>query len=267
MAAALLAAAAGAASAEETASPDRYRLVLTGGAVHDVRGPVERRDGLVLFRDEGGRLASLPEGQVREVLPLPRVEPRPVVRPGPPRPAAAPAAPGPAGRFTNADLPASDEPAPDPAADAEPAAPDEIPEVAPEPEPAAVAPAAEPQPEPEPSILAPPPTEVAGRPEGWWREEIARRRAAIRDLERQENVTYRLWICAMEDIPLTGGECKPLNRLPPVNKLPRTPTQRSLTAQLERIRTQLEQQRGGLASFIDEAIAAGVPTPWLLDEP
>lgn len=248
-----------AAAADSGTKGERYRLVLTSGAVYEVTGPVEHKGGMLLFRDERGQLASVRESEVKRVEPVapapagPAPEPAPEpAPPAAPRPAPAPAPGAPAIRYGNTDLTPLPEPPPEP----EPA------EVAPLPPEAPEAPAA---PAESPPLLPAPPAEVGGKSEEWWRGEIGRLRGEIADLEQQEAVTYRLWVCAMHDIPLTGGECRPrVNELPPVNRAPRTPTQKSLSTQLSEVRTQLQAKRDELASFIDEAIGAGVPTGWLL---
>jgi len=59
------------AAAEELAPSENgpHVLVLDNGASLEVEGPVERRDGLVIFRSKDGELASVRETQVVGILP------------------------------------------------------------------------------------------------------------------------------------------------------------------------------------------------------
>ena len=86
------------------APPLPVRLTLADGSTHDVLGPIEVREGKVLFRLPSGRLASLSVDEVSAMtpLPLPGVTP-PVAGASREAPAAGDA--GDLGRFTNDDLP------------------------------------------------------------------------------------------------------------------------------------------------------------------
>jgi hypothetical protein len=234
-----------------------FRLALVDGSTHRVRGPIERRNGTIVFRDRQGLLGSIRDSQVQEIVPLGSGS----------SDEAAPLAPPELGdaaiRYTNSDLAPLPEPTPLPEAPSASAPPAEA---AP---PETAAPETPPAPAEPPSILSPFPREVAGRPESWWREQIAGLRRDIREFETEEGTTRRLWECAMRDIPL--DQCRPeVDRLPPVNRLRMTPNQRSLNEKLRQIRVDLDRRRDELRGFIDRAIDSGVPTAWLLavpDEP
>ena len=93
---------------------DRVRLHLKAGGFFDVRGPIQCRGGLMLFRLNGGQLVSLPSDRVEKVTPI--EEPVVVEQPATAEPAVDPSAPVPLYELRG-DQP---EPADDSGTDAEP---------------------------------------------------------------------------------------------------------------------------------------------------
>ncbi len=289
----------------ETLVEGPARIVLAGGGARQVDGPVLRDGELILFHDAGGRLLSLRESQVERVEPVepaPSAGTPAERQPATPAPSDDSGGGLEGVRYTNADLPEipveatesagaapaeaeaeaeADELAAAPGETEAAAATDDVAEagaptgsVPGSAEPADAAPAAAAPGEPEPGDTEPvevplvvTPTEIDGKPESWWREEVATRRAAIAELEQEESLYFRLLVCVQNDIPLEQGKCFPmLNRLPKVNRMPRTPTERSLTSELADATRRLEVKRGDLALFLERAMAAGVPTHWLFEE-
>ncbi|HKQ60386.1 MAG TPA: hypothetical protein VJS92_03815 [Candidatus Polarisedimenticolaceae bacterium] len=213
------------------------RVILNDGRQFDVPGPILREEGRLVFRTAKGTFFSIDAAQVREVKALAEPARADEAREG-----------ASVVRYTNADLPA---------------APPRSRVVVPE-EPAS--PAAAP-PTDLRELDADSPREFDGHDAEWWRTRASELRESIAELQRTENTSYRLLICAQHDLPLKQGECYPrVNMLPIANWIPRTPTERSLATRLAEARQELEQRRAELTELLDRAFELGVPTGWVLPE-
>jgi hypothetical protein len=240
----LLLLAVGALGAADRAPAPITILLRDGTAVAGV-GPVERREGLVLFRLPGGQLVSLAEREVESVrdgapdperpsAPPPRQQPSAFSNADLPVPPAEPAAEA-GSSFSNADLPAEplDRPAalvgdqafelptpPEPPPGVEPAAPDEVAggEVRIEDAVLDVEPASDERP------LTP-----QERAEAWCtRNEVLESDRAR--LARERDQWYRFKICAQHGLRPTEPGCTPA-LLPRPTSTP-TPSEKTYTERL-----------------------------------
>jgi hypothetical protein len=240
----------------------KVRLMLTAGGYTDVRGPVKRQDGVILFYTLDGQLASIRSSMVKEVVDAPA-----------PASKAAAAATGPE-EYSNADLPepmVAEDAAPDaeaaPAteAPAEPAPAEEAPaEPAAVEEPAEPAPAEAPAEAPADPPLVPFPTEVDGHDEAWWREQVRGMRGAIDGLLDHETDLARALVCVRNGVDPAGDRCFPPEDAPEAGVLPDPATEASIDARLAEVRAGIAEQRSSLGDFLDRAMQLGVPTSWLL---
>ena len=305
-----------AAQTQETDGDD-VRLWLEGGGYLDVVGPLEHKNGLLLFHTLEGRLSSIAESKVTGTTDVPSADSK------------APAAPAPrlpvnvqgSGSYSNTDLPKPAEPldvnvnndappdsysnvdlpelvqapaegetgytnanlpeaaAPDGDTADEPSVPGRYTNASlPEPaEPLADNSDTETEAAPVPgqytnadlpeSPVLPPAAEDTDGSGGGVGLGLAAAEyiVAIHNIDeeievelQQENLAYRLWACATNDIPLVGPECNPTVRPKSPVRTPLSPMEKSLARKMKAAHDRIEALHERRKALVSEAEAEGI---------